>query len=170
MKQQNKIGIIVGRFQVPELHPGHRYLIDKTIEMFDQVYILLGVSKELKPDKRNPLSFEARKTMLLEYYPQLNERIFPIRDLGNWPLWVKGLDIWLEENISNLGEIYLVGSRDSVPEKYKEYGGKFNIELLPEMPNESGTQTRESLLTNYKPDWNLENRKLAIWLINQINN
>ena len=67
----------------------------------------------------------------------LFNRIHKIEDIGNWPLWVKALDEMLEP-LSKEGEIYILGSRDSVATKYKEFGGKFEVALLEPLKNSLG--------------------------------
>ena len=45
MKQiQSDVGIIVGRFQVADLHPAHIDLIETVVKAHKRVHILLGVS------------------------------------------------------------------------------------------------------------------------------
>jgi hypothetical protein len=62
-------GIIIARFQVPELHVAHRYLIDKVmIAHGNNVAIFLGVSAYAF-SKKDPLTFEMRRDMVLEHYP-----------------------------------------------------------------------------------------------------
>ena len=162
-----RIGIIVGRFQVPELHPGHLHLIKSALASNDEVHVILGVTKGDKADSRNPLPYEAREIMLLETFPMLFNRIHKIEDIGNWPLWVKALDEMLEP-LSKEGEIYILGSRDSVATKYKEFGGKFEVDLLEPLKNFSGTEARTIIKNNYQPIWHKEARKVAVWTIENL--
>ena len=39
------VGVIVGRFQVPELHRMHHDLIQSVIDRHEKVYIFLGIPK-----------------------------------------------------------------------------------------------------------------------------
>lgn len=164
---KKKIGIIVGRFQVHELHQGHTYLIGQALEKFDEVRVFLGVTKGEIIDLRNPLPFEARKTMLLEQFPQLFNKIDKIEDIGNWKLWVESLDNRLKD-LENLGDIFIFGSRDSVASRYKEFDGKYEVVCLEELPNFSGTAVREDISNKYQPIWNKNNRKLAIWMVESL--
>ena len=63
------VGVIVGRFQVPELHPGHIDLIQTVCDAHDKVVIFLGLSP-LMVTRENPLDFESRKQMILAKFPQ----------------------------------------------------------------------------------------------------
>ena len=60
-----KLGVVIGRFQVPELHAGHRHILDTTRDENDDLLILLGTTEAL-PSERNPLPFSVRKRMLEE--------------------------------------------------------------------------------------------------------
>ena len=51
------VGVIVARFQVPELHVGHQYLVGYVCERHQDVCIILGVAK-------------ASSTNNLIYYPR----------------------------------------------------------------------------------------------------
>ncbi len=73
MKQsqmQYDVGVIVGRFQVPDLHQAHRDLIEKVISQHQKTIIFLGLSP-CKSTRNNPLDFEARKNMILDSYPDV---------------------------------------------------------------------------------------------------
>lgn len=159
-----EIGIVIGRFQVPELHPGHIHLIKSAIEKFDEVHIVVGVTKGDKLDRRNPLPYEAREIMLMEHFPELFGKLHTIEDIGNYPLWVKALDKILEP-LAETGHIVILGSRDSVATRYKEFGGKFDTAVIEPLENFSGTGAREELKQNYHPFWHKEARKIAVWAI-----
>jgi bifunctional NMN adenylyltransferase/nudix hydrolase len=62
------VGVIVGRFQVPELHDAHKDLIETVCDKHDKVIIFLGLSP-LMVTRENPLDFESRKQMILESSP-----------------------------------------------------------------------------------------------------
>ena len=51
-------GVIIGRFQVPQLTIGHKALIVKAYEYFNHVGFLLGCGL---PGEADPLPFESRK-------------------------------------------------------------------------------------------------------------
>jgi nicotinamide mononucleotide adenylyltransferase len=41
---KQKLGVIIGRFQVPELHDGHKKLIDLVKKKSDKVFILSPIA------------------------------------------------------------------------------------------------------------------------------
>lgn len=166
-----RIGIIIGRFQVPELHQGHKYLIQSTINNFDDTVIFIGETKDKILTAHDPLPFEARKRVIIESFPEFR-KIYPLPDLGDWQAWVKQLDTRIEMLrtlglISRDSDIYICGSRDSVPERYKEFGGSFNTHIFPPLKNLSGTKERMKY-KNYEPSWTLEERRLMTWYFTSI--
>ena len=84
MKQFKK-GLILGRFQT--LHKGHEYIIDKALDLCEEVLILIG-SSDKSGTIENPFDYETRKYMLEAIY---NNKIIiaPLPDLGvgNVPRW-----------------------------------------------------------------------------------
>lgn len=134
-----RTGAIVARFQVASLHEGHLHLIDRVKEQCDQLVILLGEPE--RPNKRNPLSFEIRKAMIMETYPDV---IFhQIRDHHEDAIWNENLDNILSkyENVS------LFGSRDSF---FSFYTGRFPRIEISELVGFSGTTEREKIANSYK--------------------
>jgi len=75
--QRADIGVLVGRFQVPELHGAHKELIDKVAGWHKKFLIVLGCSPTLV-GRHNPLDFQARKLMINAHYPELP--IMPLMD------------------------------------------------------------------------------------------
>lgn len=172
--QKKKVGVIVGRFQVPELTEGHKHLIKEVTKEFDLVYILIGTTKDNKPGLRNPLPLEARLEMFLEDNETIDHTkttIMSIRDVGNWPVWVKDLEKIIEGNLlieeKDCYDIFICGSRDSVADRYKEFGGKYNVFYVSELPGISGTLSREKLLEE-DIKWNLDTRKAIIKVISSL--
>ena len=66
--QKYDIGVVVGRFQVHELHQAHRDLLDHVTAEHRKVVVVLGLSP-LMNTISNPLDFEARKQMIQAEYP-----------------------------------------------------------------------------------------------------
>lgn len=120
MESKNKrIGVIVGRFQVPYLTRGHKWLIETALSNFDRVLILVGDTKTLvsgwkRMDSNDPFPFEFRKKMILKEYPGVLIQKF--EDVGNVMLWNQKLDNYLES--LDMGEYFMVGSRNSFLENY----------------------------------------------------
>lgn len=158
-----KIGIIVGRFQVPKLTEGHIHLIETALKEFQKVILFLGIPKEGKINLRNPLPFSIRSEMILERYPQI--QVYKFRDLGDPPRWIESLDNLLTEISESDSEFIMIGSRDSYLEDYKKYSPvKRETYLIPEVPGVSGTQSRESISLE---ESNCEEfRKGIIWALN----
>lgn len=77
MKKYKK-GLILGRFQT--LHKGHEYIIDKALELCEEVLILIG-SSDKSNTIENPYDYETRKAMLEIIYGD-KIKIEPLPDLG----------------------------------------------------------------------------------------
>lgn len=152
---QGSIGVIIARFQVPELHNGHNYLILDVMSRSETTLILLGTAPF---SERNPLSFELRKAMIQEQFSVALEsiKILPLPDCpGDDQLW--------SDNVNNIINVYtkgkkatIYGSRGSFIPHYK--GGHDVVELEPaEAP--SGTEIREGV----RPINSIDFRKGVIW-------
>jgi bifunctional NMN adenylyltransferase/nudix hydrolase len=132
-------GVIVGRFQVDSLHPGHLELFRQVSEKHDRVIVFIGVSRTI-PTKRNPLDFETRKKMIQADYPDFT--ILPLRDEQSDVYW----SVKLDESISSVTQftnnVTLYGGRDSFTPHY--YGPHTVCQL--EIPNlVSGTDIRAKI-------------------------
>ncbi len=131
------VGVVVGRFQVPELHGGHIHLLNWAKKENDHLVILLG-SKQAQPSVRNPLPFNVRERMVRQAFPQAY--VYELPDNPSDEVWSKNLDETVRRSFP-FQEIRLYGSRDSFADHYH---GSFPIVLVPEVPNISGTQLRNS--------------------------
>ncbi len=83
--KQFKLGLILGRFQM--LHKGHEYIIDKALDLCEEVLVFIGSSDKSNTNE-NPFDYETRYAMLdLVYGDKI--KIAPLPDLGvgNVPRW-----------------------------------------------------------------------------------
>jgi len=88
------VGVVIGRFQVDELHPGHKALIQHTKSQHPNIIIFIGVAP-LEGTKNNPLSYQLREQMLRSEYPKAT--ILPIYDVYNDSVWSKNLDATIKK-------------------------------------------------------------------------
>jgi bifunctional NMN adenylyltransferase/nudix hydrolase len=131
-----EIGVIVGRFQIHELHEAHRMVIETVINNHKKVLLFLGVSPAIGTT-RNPLDFASRQAMIQAEYPGIV--IVPLPDQRSDILWSKTLDSRVREAFPN-GNALLYGSRDSfIP----YYSGKLPTKELEQTVYVSGTEIRK---------------------------
>lgn len=134
-----EVGVIIARFQVPELHPVHIELIDTVLEHHKKVIIFLAVPV-IEQTKRNPLDFSTRKMMIQTAYPNIT--ILPIRDQRDNKTWSFKLDEKISEPFGNRKPL-LYGSRDSFIPYY--HGRHQTVELIGNNMDISGTAIREDV-------------------------
>lgn len=139
-KKKYDIGVIIGRFQIHELHPAHKAMIEEVLNRHSKVILFLGVSPTLST-KRNPLDFLSRKVMFEEEYGNRISVILPLNDKKSDHVWSNQVDTKIRE-VFPIGSVVLYGSRDSfIP----HYHGKFDvIELVPESMV-SATEVRQAV-------------------------
>ena len=137
-------GVIVGRFQVDDLHEGHKKLIDSVCESHLRVIIFLGLSP-CKCSTNNPLDFESRKKMINRHYPDIN--VLYMKDVYSDEVWSRNLDEQIGNMIGPSHTARLYGSRDSF---IKHYKGKFSTEELKQEVFVSGSGIRKKLAIQSK--------------------
>lgn len=130
------VGVIVGRFQVPFLHPAHKELIQTVLDKHPKVIVFLGVS-HVPATYNNPLDFESRKKMLLTEFPDIN--VLYIQDTKYDTTWSKNLDASIKALIGPTSTAVIYGSRDSfIP----YYSGNYSVLELEPLAHYSGTELR----------------------------
>lgn len=144
-----KIGIFIGRFQAPNLHNGYKYMLSELQINYEYYGLIVGSS--LKPNERNPLDFETRKSMLVEYVYKQPLFIIELVDLNDNDKWTKELDKLIINSLAettiqiNKEDIYLIGSRDSfIP----YYNGEFKTLELEQHGKYNSTELRTSIKFN----------------------
>ncbi|MCK9369161.1 NUDIX domain-containing protein [Candidatus Dojkabacteria bacterium] len=158
VKQKADVGVIVGRFQVDELHDGHISLINQIVNNHRKVIVFLGLSP-CKCTVRNPLDFESRKKMILEKFPDII--VLYIMDQYSDISWSDNLDNQIKIISGPKQTVILYGSRDSF---IKYYSGKYETEELEQTIFTSGTEIRKKIsnLVAGSPEF----RKGVIWAVN----
>ena len=122
-------GVIIGRFQTPELHSEHIKLIQYVLDRHEKVILFLGVSTTLA-NKKHPMDFITRKYMIEEQFSVSKLTIMPLSDNKSDEIWSKQLDSKIKE-IFPLGSVTIYGSRDSFIPYYK--GVNKTLELQPDI-------------------------------------
>ena len=135
--------VIVGRFQVNELHEAHIDLITSVTNKHDRVLVFLGNSI-IRNTTSNPLDYRARRAMIADKFP--NVEIHYINDNPSDLAWSKNLDKLISEQLMPLQTVTLYGSRDSF---LKGYSGKYNTCELEATTFISGTEVRRRVSNNY---------------------
>jgi bifunctional NMN adenylyltransferase/nudix hydrolase len=130
-----RLAVIIGRFQVAELHAGHRHLIETAQRDADSVLILLGSTQAL-PSARNPLPAHIRKAMLQIGFPDIFVEELP--DHPSDRVWSDGIDQLVAKRFpDHVASLY--GSRDSfIP----SYTGRLSCVLVRPADAPSGTDLR----------------------------
>lgn len=137
------VGVIIGRFQIPELHSSHSNLFDFVTSRHKIVVCFLGVP--VVPSKKNPLDFKHRKQMIEEKYS--NVIILPIPDMRLNSSWSKKLDETLRESVLNFGQKPLLyGSYDRFSSYYE---GSFDTYVVDSNDFISATQIRNEVCNKY---------------------
>jgi len=133
------VGVIVGRFQVHELHDGHRDLIDTVASRHNKLVILLGSTPGVLVTRTSPLDFQTRRAMINEAYPDIT--VLPIKDMPDDADWSRAVDAQVA-SVVEIGSVILYGSRDGfIP----YYSGKHHCTELEATFEVSGTAIRNSL-------------------------
>ena len=124
-----RLGVIIGRFQTIELHAGHRSLIDMAIGQSSQVLVLISTSEAL-PSARNPLCFEARKNLLQQAYPQV--LVLPLVDHPSDDVWSTTIDAIITREFPEYSST-LFGSRECLA---LTYSGMWPLVTIPSTTDE----------------------------------
>lgn len=136
---KHNVGVVVGRFQVPSLHPGHMELLDKVSKECTKVIIVLGSGFAINT-RTDPMDYKTRELMLRDYYPDAT--ITGIKDQREDIPWSAELDKIIASLSNSNDTPMLYGGRDSFITHYK--GIYPTTEMEPSIFY-SGTKEREEL-------------------------
>jgi bifunctional NMN adenylyltransferase/nudix hydrolase len=135
------VGVVIGRFQVDELHEGHLALIEAAKARHPHLLILLGCrTVGVPPDANDPLDYKSRQAMMAKYFP--DAIILPIHDRRTDEDWSKDVD-------AAIGTAYpaeratIYGGRASSLDSYRGRHEKRALDLGQDVW--SGTQSRRRI-------------------------
>lgn len=132
--QPSEVGVVIGRFQTPDLHAGHKKVLDAAAK-HPTMLVLIGVAPT-RPTHDNPMNFRIRQRMILEAYPQA--LVLPLMDRYSDPPWVASVDHLIRSAVG-MASVTLYSSRDGFQD---HYDGHYPIVLVDEVPNVSATTVR----------------------------
>lgn len=154
------VGVVIGRFQVAELHEAHKELIDTVLANHAKVLIYLGLS-QVRGSIYDPLDYQPRKQMILEAYPHdkfPNLTVGYVKDNRSDEDWSKKLDEQIKDTVGQNDTVVLYGSRDSF---LGHYSGRYETRELQASRFVSGTELRAKIAQ--APQSNPQFRAGAIW-------
>jgi len=134
------VGVGVGRFQVDELHAGHRYVLDAIHERHPNTMCVVVGSTGGLPTPTDPLPYSAVEAMIKEAYPDAT-----VIEQFDHPLSSDSWSIDLDQKLRGRfpdQRIVLYGGRDSFIPHYS--GTLETVELPGDLPI-SGTERRAGI-------------------------
>lgn len=141
-----RIGVVIARFQVPDLHKGHRALLDYVANQNDSLIVMLGTSVLDGHERETPYSFVQRRVVVEEsFYQSLNHpkmEIVPIEDQRDDHGWSDNVDQIIGSLTNSDDVVTLYGARQSF---VKHYHGKYPVVIAPTFESISGTTIRKSI-------------------------
>lgn len=146
-KQKRDALVFIGRMQ--PFHNGHKAVIDKALEMANQVVIVLGSAFSAR-NSRNPFTFEERKSMIETVYNTQRVIIVPVSD---YPYddnkWIAAVQKAVDEAVPHAKDIGLIGhSKDSTSyylNIFREWKDHVEVENVDGI---NATDIRERLFNN----------------------
>lgn len=133
-----QVGVIIGRFQINEIHAGHIALLKYVERLHPSTLILLGC-RHSPPDCRNPLEFTPRAQMIRSVCP--NVTILAVWDCESDKEWSLNVDNIIRGLFPNRKAI-LYGGRNSFIDHYT---GSFSTANLDFYQPATGSLVREKI-------------------------
>ena len=139
--------VIVGRFQIPKLHKGHRALLYAGLQ-YESLLVLVGSGPVT--DDHDPLPAAVRIAMLEKWLlPRTAQpySIGVIEDHASDTVWYANLERLCEDEES---PVLLGGEHDSF---LKSYTGSMPTRVVPSVPGISATQVRSRVVPKNNRDF-----------------
>ena len=158
------IGVVIGRFQVPDLHDAHYELIETVRKRHKSVLVLVGQSAAIGT-KENPLPYVLRAQMIQSAFPGVF--ISPLLDMPNDEDWSQQVDRLVRTHFQH-GTVRIYGGRGSfIP----HYTGAFPTFEFPLRTTGDGTAVRKDVGRSYENDpmfrkgviWASQNQWPKVW-------
>jgi bifunctional NMN adenylyltransferase/nudix hydrolase len=135
-----EVGVVIGRFQVDDLHEGHRFLIGTALRSHRKVVVFLGVPAR-PSSQENPLDYATRERMIRAAFPDVI--VMPLLDRATDQEWSAQLDGMIEVITNKTGKAVLYGGRGSFVPHYT--GVHKAVEVDSGIEGKSGTVLRKEI-------------------------
>ena len=151
-KKPYRLGIIIGRFQV--FHTGHIFMIDKAIDLCEEVDIFIGSSQESGTYK-NPFTYETRKSLIEAVYGK-KIKVYPLPDIGvgNNNKWGDYVIENVEKRFGKDPDLFISGKEQRRIDWFDSVKGITISELyVPKTIEISASQMRAFMLEGDEASW-----------------
>lgn len=141
-----KIGVLIGRFQVPEPHEGHMFLMKRILEVSDELIVLVGSANKARSIK-NPFTFDERrgaiyKALGAEYADRVN--VVPLNDyLYSDDQWMADVAATIKQVITVEADVTLYGHFKEGND-YLRWFPQFKYQNIDSTIETSGTELRNA--------------------------
>lgn len=103
MRPSNQLAVVIGRFQIDQLHDGHKKLLEHATSVSKHLLVLIG-DRKTPPTSTNPLSYAIRAQMVRELVPHAT--ILPLQDHRDDKVWSRQLDTTIDSVLQSFGLQY----------------------------------------------------------------
>ncbi len=151
MDKTFKTGLVLGRFQA--FHKGHEYIIDRALEICDEVCVMIGSSQEYGTLK-NPFSYDTREKLLRKVYGD-KIKVYPLPDIGvgNNCAWGEYVLKNFNDNIGKYPDLLVSGKE----ERRISWFDGLEIEIaelyVPKILDISASKMREYFIEDNEKIW-----------------
>lgn len=135
-------GVIIGRFQTPHLHEGHKHLIESVRMVSEEVIIFVGTTGG-QSTNTDPLDYATIYWMLKKAYP--SALVCKLLDVPSDVIWSHKLDEYILDIVEKSEEDYevtLYGSRDSFMSHYE---GRYPTQEVEKLSDHNATELRQGI-------------------------
>lgn len=137
-----KLGVLIGRFQIDQLHAGHIACVEEVALRHERMIILIG-DRDTPATDTLPLPAYIRQHMLTQQFP--NVTVIPIMDHESDEAWSKHVDTVVRSMAGPHGAILYSGRDGFIP----HYKGRYQtVALELNMDDISATDIRAAIGQN----------------------
>lgn len=137
---KTKVGVVIGRFQVPQLTPAHAELLATVGAQNAHIVVLLGVSPNDGRSAENPLTYNQRLALFRD---RGIHAVLPLEDRPENDEWSANVDRLLKFSYPpDRYEVTLYGGRLSFREAYT---GAYPVTPIECKNTSSGTEARDRI-------------------------
>ena len=112
MSKKYHAAVFIGRMQ--PFHRGHSHIVERALDQADEVIIVVGSSFAAR-SFRNPFTFDERKAMIKQLFPQENVKVVPVSDYpyddNKWVAAVQSVVMAAMKFIPGPANVALVGHK-----------------------------------------------------------